>query len=180
MICSLLAKTYSLSHCSGVEKPNLILRKGVLFFTHINLFLTTILIVLVSTTSYAGDSTPSYTDKSLLDGKTFIGEIGLMGKPAIFDEEIIFRDWKFISAECERKCGYTEGDYWIQHTPNGIKFKTRTNCKNADATMDWEGTVLGDRIEGEFLWTSERWYGTTEKKFWFSGELVESPTNGTN
>jgi hypothetical protein len=111
---------------------------------------------------------------SILDGKSFSGELGLPGKPASSTDLLEFRDGIFISRECERKCGYTEGIYWLRLADDGIEVMSETPCLESDAIIVWRGTVKDDRIEGTFTWTSKRWYWTIEKEFWFNGKLVNS------
>jgi hypothetical protein len=113
---------------------------------------------------------------SMLEGKSFAGELGPLGKTAISTDLLEFRDGKFISQECERKCGYTDGIYWVRSDPDsdGIQVMSETPCLKSDATIVWRGTVKGDEIEGVFTWTSRRWYWTIEKEFWFNGKLVQS------
>jgi len=114
-----------------------------------------------------------------LDGKTFSGELGLLGEPASSTDLLAFNDGMFISKECERKCGYTEGIYWVRPIDDGIEVLSETPCLEADATIVWRGVVKGNKIEGTFTWTSVRWYWTIEKEFWFNGKLVETDTTVT-
>jgi hypothetical protein len=111
---------------------------------------------------------------SVLDGKTFAGELGLVGKPGLTADLFVFREGMFVSKECERRCGYTEGPYWVRFEGDGVQFKSEIPCLKSDATMVWNGTMKGDEIEGTIAWTSKRWYWTIEKEFWFKGKLVES------
>ena len=111
---------------------------------------------------------------SLLDGKRFEGTISSSAKPGLIEEVVQFEKGQFISAECERRCGYARSNYWFRLDNGSIHFKTRINCTLADAWIDWTGTILGDRITGKLKWTSERWYWTTEREFSFDGQLVES------
>ena len=120
-------------------------------------------------------ATPSYQIYTL-DGKTFSGELGLLGKPASTTDLLVFNNGMFISKECERKCGYTEGIYWVRPIDDGVEVLSETPCLESDATIVWRGVVKGDKIEGTFTWTSERWYWTIEKKFWFNGNLVKTNT----
>jgi hypothetical protein len=113
---------------------------------------------------------------SILDGKSFAGELGLLGGPALTTDLLVFSDGMFVSKNCESKCGYTEGIYWVRALEEGIEVLSETPCLKSDATIVWRGTVKGDKIEGTFTWTSERWYWTIEKEFWFNGKLVESDT----
>jgi hypothetical protein len=116
---------------------------------------------------------------SVLDGKSFAGELGLVGKPGLSQDLFVFRDGMFVSEECERRCGYTEGPYWVRFAGDGVQFKSEIPCLKSDATMVWNGTVQGDEIEGTIAWTSKRWYWTIEKEFWFKGKLVESGVAAT-
>lgn len=110
---------------------------------------------------------------SVLDGKTFSGELGRVGKPGLADL-FVFREGMFVSKECEKRCGYPAGPYWVRLEGDGVQFRSEIPCLKSDATMVWNGTVKGDDIEGTVAWTSKRWYWTIEKEFWFKGKLVES------
>jgi len=107
-----------------------------------------------------------------LEGKSFKGELGQLGEPAHATDLVIFTEGQFISKNCQERCGFTSGDYWIRRTGNQLDVKALTPCLTADATILWEGTVNGDQIEGKFTWTNNRWYWTFEKEFWFKGTLV--------
>ena len=111
---------------------------------------------------------------SLLDGKRFEGKIGAPGKPGKIDETVVFENGQFVSAECERRCGYARSKYWFRLENNEIHFKTRIRCTRADAWIDWSGTIAGNTINGQLKWTSERWYWTTKRNFWFEGQLIDS------
>ena len=111
---------------------------------------------------------------SVLDGKSFAGELGRVGKPALTQDLFVFREGMFVSEECERRCGYTAGPYWVRVEGDGVQFKSEIPCLKSDATMVWTGRVKGGEIEGTIAWTSKRWYWTIEKEFWFKGKLVGS------
>ena len=111
---------------------------------------------------------------SVLDGKSFSGELGLLGEPALAKDLLEFTDGMFVSKNCEEQCGYTTAPYWMREVEGGVEVLSETPCLKSDATIVWRGTVRGNKIEGTFMWTSKRWYWTIEKEFWFSGELVES------
>ena len=110
----------------------------------------------------------------LLEGKSFKGEIGEFGEPAHATDLVVFSNGQFISENCQARCGYTSGDYWIRRDGNQLDVKAMTACLTADATILWEGSIKGDQIEGKFTWTNNRWYWTFEKEFWFKGKLVDS------
>ena len=111
---------------------------------------------------------------SVLDGKSFSGELGLLGEPALTKDLLEFSDGMFVSKKCEEQCGYTSAPYWMREVEDGVEVLSETPCLNSDATIVWRGTIRDNKIEGTFLWTSKRWYWTIEKEFWFNGELVES------
>jgi hypothetical protein len=148
---------------------------------HIGLSLFTIasfLLITLALELHAADATspaqPSMIPQSIdfLEGKSFEGEIGQLGEQAHATDLVIFKDGQFISKNCQERCGYTSGDYWIRGTGDQLDVKALTPCLTADATILWEGTITGDQIEGKFTWTNNRWYWTFEKEFWFKGKLV--------
>jgi len=139
------------------------------------------LILILTGTARAGDMNPlsdtagdQSGGSSVLDGMKFAGEIGAKGKSAFSDDVWVFENGMFASKECE-KCGFPKGAYWVRFEEEGIRFRTETKCPITDATLVYNGVVRGDRIEGTYTWTKERWYWTIEKEFWFEGELIDSP-----
>jgi hypothetical protein len=133
---------------------------------------------ILTTELHASETSPSTQPLSnpqsidFLEGKSFEGEIGVLGEPAHATDLVIFQDGQFTSKNCQERCGYTSGDYWIRRAGNQINIKALTPCLTADATILWEGSVTGDQIEGKFTWTNNRWYWTFQKEFWFKGKLV--------
>ncbi|MFT5111126.1 MAG: hypothetical protein ACI8P9_000437 [Parasphingorhabdus sp.] len=131
----------------------------------------------------AGDLQPELvsnsTSISFLEGKSFSGELGPVGEPATSTDLIKFDGGKFVSKGCERRCGYTDGEYWLQKIDNQVKVKAVTPCLKSDATILWEGVTDGDSIEGVFTWTNRRWYWTFETKYWFKGSLVQTDKQST-
>lgn len=128
----------------------------------------------------AADSAPTENQNpgapkiSILEGKSFSGELGLLGKPASATDLLLFNDGMFISKGCEKRCGYTAAEYQIRAEEGYFEVMSETPCLESDATIVWQGTVKGDEIEGTFTWINKRWYWTFEKEFWFKGKLVES------
>jgi len=43
--------------------------------------------------------------------------------------------------------------------------------------MVWKGVVRGEEIEGNVLWTRERWYWTLRQSWDFKGTLEERGSN---
>jgi len=147
------------------------------------IWISFVLLCFLATELYAADETAPTQPKmngltiDVLEGKSFQGEIGILGEPAHATDLVIFNDGQFISKNCQERCGYTSGDYWIRGNENQLNVKALTPCLTADATILWEGTITGDQIEGKFIWTNNRWYWTFEKEFWFKGKLVNGSDN---
>ncbi|MCM0612985.1 hypothetical protein KFJ24_10930 [Marinobacter sediminum] len=131
----------------------------------------TLLSVAISPHPLADDQTPPSMP---LDGKSFQSSLGPMGQPADVDDLLVFEDGQFVSAECERRCGYAKVEYWVRAHDDGIQMRAEVPCADSAAVMYWRGTVRGDEIEGSFTWVNKRWYWTFEKEFWFKGRLVEA------
>jgi hypothetical protein len=110
----------------------------------------------------------------LLDEMTFIGEVCPKGQPADVKDTVVFKDGSFVSKKCAEMCKYPASPYFIRHVGNAIEFISETRCTDKDAKIVWRGTVDGEKIKGVFHWTSNRWYWTVEKEFWFEGTLVEN------
>jgi len=110
----------------------------------------------------------------LLDGMTFFSRLGPAGKPADVQDDLVFANGKFFSAECDRRCGYPPGPYYVRRMGDKIEFISESQCKHKDATLSWKGTVENGTIKGRILWTVERWYWTIEKELWFEGKLVDT------
>jgi hypothetical protein len=125
-------------------------------------------------TAPAENQNPDAPQISILEGKSFSGELGLLGKPASATDLLLFNDGMFISKGCEKRCGYTAAEYQIRAEGDHFEVISETPCLKSDATILWQGTVKGDEIEGSFTWVNKRWYWTFEKEFWFKGKLVES------
>jgi len=134
--------------------------------------------------SWASDSnkddpvdTSETVSSEILDGMTFIGELGPKGKPADVKDTFVFEDGNFVSKECEARCKFPARPYFIRHVGNTIEFISETRCPYKDAKIIWRGSVDGKKIKGVYHWRSERWYWTIEKEFWFEGILVENTTS---
>jgi hypothetical protein len=108
---------------------------------------------------------------SVLDGQAFKGKIGANDEPAFSDDIWRFDEGMFAAKAC-REC--KGGQYWLRSEDGGIRFRTETVCPDPGAALVYTGLVKDDRIEGTFTWTVDRWYGGTEKQFWFEGKRVEN------
>lgn len=93
---------------------------------------------------------------SLLDGRTFHGEI-FDEKGGRSKDRRTFKGGKFQSALCAT-LGFTERPYW-----------TRVEGD----TLVWRGTLRGDQLEATSLWTKERWYWSIRREYRFRGTRTE-------
>lgn len=122
----------------------------------------------------AAPTAPEAAGWSVLDGKVFEGEFGLVGEAAMGDDRWVFDDGMFLSEGCV-DCGFPQSPYWVRFEEGTTKFVAETRCPVTDAEIVWRGTIEDGRIEGVYTWTKERWYWTVEKTFWFEGELAAAP-----
>ena len=104
----------------------------------------------------------------------FLSKLGPSGKPADVEDRLVFANGSFVSMECDRRCGYPPGPYFVRQVGNKIEFVSENQCIHKNATLSWRGTIENGVIKGRILWTSERWYWTIERELWFEGTLVES------
>jgi len=82
---------------------------------------------------------------------------------------LLFKDGKFISENC-KPYGFVEGPYWLRFDKDSVHFFAELKSPT-HGTMVWKGTVKGDKIEGNLVWTRERWYWTIRRTFNFAGSL---------
>ncbi len=125
---------------------------------------------------HAAKVEPAGTEASaILDGMSFVSELGPLGKPGDITDFLIFENGMFVSKECERRCAYPPAPYFIRHVGGKTEFVAETHCSDKDSTIVWRGTVdvANGTIEGTFTWTADRWYWTVEKDFWFEGTLAD-------
>ena len=130
-------------------------------------------------TAPTGSQNPAAPQISILEGKSFSGDLGLLGKPASATDLLLFNDGLFISKGCEERCGYTAAEYQIRAVGDYFEVISETPCLKSNATIIWRGKVKGNEIEGTFTWINKRWYWSFEKEFWFKGKLVESNAANT-
>lgn len=110
----------------------------------------------------------------ILDGMTFTGQLGLVGKPADIMDTFVFANGLFTSTECDRQCGYPPAPYFIRRTKGAIEFVSASRCRNKDSTLEWRGIVEKGTVRGRLHWTANRWYWTIKKEFRFEGKLVKA------
>lgn len=107
----------------------------------------------------------------LLDGRSYVGKTGEVGKEAAEDEEIVFRDGKLHSVGCE-PWDFNDGEYKTMRSGDGdtIHFEAETESPK-HGNIVWKGTVEGDSIDVNYTWSKKGWLGTKTKDKWFKGAL---------
>jgi len=111
-------------------------------------------------------------NSNVLDGKTFMGQTGKMGKDAGEEDEIQFQDGKFYSVGCE-KWGFGKAEYQTEVDGDIVRFEA-TTLSPKHGKIVWKGTVQGDQLQATYLWTKERWYWKdAHQEKWFKGNLKE-------
>lgn len=107
----------------------------------------------------------------ILDGKSYTGKTGEIGKKTSEDEEIVFRDGKLHSVGCEQ-WGFNDGDYKAVRSGEGdkIEFLAETTSPKHGKIV-WKGTTQGDSIDVTYTWTKKGWLSTKTKNKWFKGSL---------
>jgi hypothetical protein len=107
-----------------------------------------------------------------LDGRAFeiIGTDAASG--AVLEDEILFREGKFHSVDCQNYCDFGWSDYETKVIGDVIHFTARTICPDAPHTVVWYGTVTGDEIAIDVTWTTRRWYWTNQIEITATGETV--------
>jgi len=93
---------------------------------------------------------PAFAQTATLDGRAFVGEAGLKGKPADEKNEVItFAEGKLHSSACDQY-GYEKGDYKATKVGEAIEFEAVTLSEKYGRNV-WKGTVRGSDIEGTMV-----------------------------
>ena len=93
-----------------------------------------------------------------LEGRVFIADAGLKGKPADEKVDVItFASGTFHSSLCEQ-WGYNKGIVATVQQGGAIPFETETRS-DRDGRLVWRGVVTGSVIEGTFVhYRKPAWY----------------------
>ena len=84
-----------------------------------------------------------------LDGRVFIADAGVRGKPADEKGDVItFADGSFHSRSCDQ-WGYGKGEVRVSGSGDALVFEVET-LSPKDGRLQWQGTVVGNSIEGTF------------------------------
>jgi len=111
--------------------------------------------------------TTAAASASLLDGRTFHGDILDDKEVARSKDVITFRDGKFYSVNCA-ELGFSESPYWIRTDGDTTHFLAEISSPTR-GTLVVKGTIRGDNVEWRGSWTKERWYWTIRREFRFRG-----------
>jgi len=82
----------------------------------------------------------------VLDGKTYVGDLGLMGAAPSMRETITFKDGYFHSSACDQY-HFKDGAYLAVESAGATNFMVITHNRE-HSTIVWKGTVKGDTLEG--------------------------------
>ena len=88
---------------------------------------------------------------------------------AELEDDIVFRNGAFQSADCEEYCKFGWSDYQTKTIGGAIHFTATAICPDAPHTVVWYGTVIGDEVELNVTWTTRRWYWTNQIAIQASG-----------
>lgn len=108
---------------------------------------------------------PAVAATTLLDGKTFEGEMKEKGDAKGDADKLIFKDGQFLSSAC-KEYGFNETSYTAERSGNVIKFSAVAKNDN-DVTMTWSGEIEGDKATASAL----RREGDKEEQYEFAGKL---------
>ena len=81
----------------------------------------------------------------ILDGKTFVGEVGMADTPSMSDT-LTFKDGYFHSSACDQ-FHFGSGAYLAVASGDTTTFQAMTHNRRG-AVIVWMGTVKGDKVEG--------------------------------
>lgn len=123
-------------------------------------------VLLILVVSALSGSLTAQAQKVVLDGKTFAGEMGEAGKDKGDEDELVFKDGKFLSVACQ-EYGFGDAPYTAAVSGDTTTFETET-VSAKEGKMKWTGTVTGDKLEGTVMWYKE---GQAPVEYWFKTEL---------
>jgi len=119
-------------------------------------------------------SPPPAASAGALDGLTFTGPVGAIGKSKPYNtDSIVFEDGHFVSTDCVQY-GFTRAPYAAKRVGDEIHFQAVTRSPT-HGTMTWEGVIRGDRAQAEYRWVRERWFWTQRGEYWFKGQRDVAP-----
>ena len=118
----------------------------------------TLLFFLISIPAYSG----------MLDGKTFSGKNGHLGKDGSGSDEIKFENGKFVSVTCSEKYGFSDSEYTTKVDGDKVFF-TADIYSDKYGRMTYSGYVKGNDISANYFWYDKGKYEKPEQVKWFKG-----------
>lgn len=115
---------------------------------------------------------PTFAQAPLLDGRAFVADAGLKGKPADEKGDVLtFASGKFHSSMCDQY-GYDKGDYKATKVGDAVEFEAVTASEKYGRNV-WKGTIRGSEIEGTFLFYPKPGFfdkNPAPEEHWFKGK----------
>ena len=122
-------------------------------------FWITLLFVVMAIPAYSG----------ILDGKTFIGKNGEIGKSGSEDDEIKFENGKFLSIGCA-KYGFGDAEYTTKVDGDRVFF-TADIYSDKYGRITYSGAVKGNDLNATFIWFEKGKYEKPEQVKWWKGNV---------
>ena len=111
---------------------------------------------------------PAYS--GMLDGKTFVGKNGHLGKDGSGSDEVKFEKGKFESIGCSTKFGFSDADYTTKVDGDRVFF-TADIYSDKYGRMTYSGFVKGNDISANYFWYEKGKYDNPEQVKWFKGSV---------
>ena len=108
----------------------------------------------------------------MLDGKTFSGKNGHLGKDGSGSDEIKFENGKFVSVTCSTKYGFSDAEYTTKVDGDKVFF-TADIYSDKYGRMTYSGYVKGDDISANYFWYDKGKFEKPEQVKWFKGSAKE-------
>jgi hypothetical protein len=115
----------------------------------------------------------AWMSSGALDGRAFRILGADVESGAVLEDDLVFRDGTFQSADCQNYCDFGWSAYQTKEIDGVIHFTATTLCPDAPHTVVWYGQVAGDRITLAATWTTRRWYWTTQIALEASGTATD-------
>jgi hypothetical protein len=114
----------------------------------------------------------TFAQTATLDGRAFVADAGLKGKPADEKADVLtFAEGKFHSSLCDQ-WGYGKGEYKATKAGDAVEFEATTLSEKYGRNV-WKGTIRGAEIEGTFLFYPKPGFfnkNPAPEEHWFKGK----------
>lgn len=114
----------------------------------------------------------SFAQTAMLDGRAFVADAGLKGKPADEKGDVLtFAEGKFHSSLCDQ-WGYNKGEYKATKAGDAVEFEAVTLSEKYGRNV-WKGTIRGGEIEGTFVFYPKPGFfnkNPAPEEHWFKGK----------